>query len=448
LVTLEAHGEGSHGLFMGGVGGVFNVFDLAVANLALAGSGGGKHSGGQVSAGLQRTGRVFNFGAQAVVASRQFGDIAGLNGDPIAQLALNANAGLSLGQFGSIGSAYTAIDRAMQPGPTPVIAPPGLILPQQSAPLAPSFFLPAQHSRIVTATYTKQIGDVAVFATGFRDFANRQDSGFFVGLTIPLGSRSSATVSAQSDTGRTTGQVQLTQTANTIGDWGYNVLGAVDHPDHEFAQGSYMSPWALVFAGADRNGGVTTTQAEARGALSFVDGGLFASNRIDDAFAVVDTDGVGGIRVDRENRPVGTTDSSGRFLVPDLRSFDVNRISIDPLDAPLDAVIPTTVQQVRPQDRSGVVVHFPVKSSHGALIRLVDEVGKAIPVGSVATLKSSGVAAPVGYDGEAYIVDLQAHNEVGVERRDGRRCSVEFDYQQKPGQIETIGPLRCRAASP
>src|SRR5262249_58729686 len=137
-----------------------------------------------------------------------------------------------------------------------------------------------------------------------------------------------------------------------------------------------------------------------------------------------------------------------RFLVPDLRSFDVNRISIDPLDAPLDAVIPTTVQQVRPQDRSGVVVHFPVKPSHGALIRLVDEADKPLPVGSVAILKSSGVAAPVGYDGEAYIVDLQAHNEVSVERRDGRRCSVEFDYQHQSGQVETIGPLTCRGASP
>lgn len=447
-LTLEGHAEASHGLFMGGAGGVFNVADFAVANLALAGSGGGNHSGGQVAAGIQRTGQVFNFGTQAVVASSRFGDVAAINGDPISQLALTANAGVSLGRFGSLGAAYTAIDRAMQPSPVPVAAPPGLILPQQSAPLAPSFFVPAQRSRLVTASYSTQIGDVALFATGFRDFANRESTGIFVGLTIPLGSRSSASVSAEREASRTTGQVQATQTANTIGDWGYNVLGAVDHPDHEFAQVSYMSPWALVFAGADRNGNVTTTQAEARGAVSFVDGGLFPSNRIDDAFAVVDTDGVEGIRVDRENRYVGTTDSSGRFLIPDLRSFDLNRISIDPLDAPVDAVVARTVQEVRPLDRSGIVVHFPVKPSRGALVKIIDDAGKPIPVGSVATLKSSGAAAPVGYDGEAYIVNLQAHNEVNVEWRDGRRCAVTFGYQPAPGQIQTIGPLKCQAASP
>jgi len=446
-LTAEGHAEGSRGLFMGGLGGVFNVADLAVANLALAGSSGRRLSGGQVSAGIQRTGPLFNIGVQAIVASRRFGDVAAINGDSIAQRALTAHAGVSLGRFGSLGAAYTMIDRPIRPMASSVVGAPGLILPQQSAPLAPAFFLAAQHSRIVTASYSTQIGNFALFATGFRDLANRQDSGVFIGVTIPLGPRSSATASAQSTSGRETGQLQATQSTNTIGDWGYNVLGAVDHPNHEFAQVSYMSPWALVLAGADRNGRVTTTQVEARGAVSFADGALFASNRIDDAFAIVDTDGVKGIRVDRENRPVGTTDSSGRFLVPDLRSFDINRLSIDPLDAPIDADIPITVREVRPQDRSGIVVHFPVKSSRGVLVRLVDEAGKAVPVGSIATLKLSGAAAPVGYDGEAYIVDLQAHNEVNVEQRNGRRCTVAFDYQPQPGQLQSIGPLTCRIAA-
>ena len=54
---------------------------------------------------------------------------------------------------------------------------------------------------------------------------------------------------------------------------------------------------ALVFIGADRLGDQTTLQAEAQGALSFADGGLFASSRIDDSFAVVDTNGIEGILV-------------------------------------------------------------------------------------------------------------------------------------------------------
>ena len=51
---------------------------------------------------------------------------------------------------------------------------------------------------------------------------------------------------------------------------------------------------------------------------------------------------------------------------------------------------------------------------------------------------------PVSYDGEAYVEDLSPHNELSVERPDGRRCVVAFDYRAVPGEIPTIGPLPCR----
>jgi outer membrane usher protein len=200
----------------------------------------------------------------------------------------------------------------------------------------------------------------------------------------------------------------------------------------------------MVFAGADRIGNQTTLQAEARGAVSFVDGSVFPSNRIDDAFAIVNTNGFGGIRVQQENREAGRTNSAGQLLVPDLRSFEINRISIDPRDAPIDTDVPFSKREVRPQDRSGVVVKFPLKANHGALLRLMDSIGKSIPVGSTATLKSTGAAVPVGYDGEAYLLDLQPQNDVDVELPDGRHCVASFDYRPASGEIPIIGPLPCR----
>ncbi len=103
---------------------------------------------------------------------------------------------------------------------------------------------------------------------------------------------------------------------------------------------------------------------------------------------------------------------------------------------------------MRPQDRSGVVVRFPVKTSHGALLRMVDEAGVPMPVGSTATLRTSGVTVPVGYDGEAYVQDLSLHNDVAVERLDGLRCNVVFNYKPVPGEIPTIGPLTCQERKP
>jgi outer membrane usher protein len=448
ILTVEGHGEASRGLFMAGAGGVMNLGDLAVANLAVAGSSNSGQAGGQLAAGLQRTGPQFSLAGSAILATRTFADIAALNGDPPARLQLTASGALPLGRFGSLGIAYIGIERSARPPPVQVIAPPGIIVAQGPSLPGPIFFQPTQRSQIVAASYSVQLFDVSLYATAFSDFANRGGNGVMLGLTLPLWDRASATASASSEAGIRTGQIQVQQDATTIGDWGYRVLGAVDHPDHEFAEVSYKSPWALVIAGADRYGSQTTMQAEARGALSFTGGGLFASNRIDDSFAVVDTNGVEGIRVRQENRDVGRTDSSGLFLVPDLRSFEINHVSIDPTDAPMDATVPFASREVRPQDRSGVIVRFPLTISHGALLRLTDESGKPLPVGSTATLHSTGIVVPVGYGGEAYLVDLQPHNQVDVEKPDGRRCTVSFGYRHTPGDIPTLGPLPCQDARP
>jgi outer membrane usher protein len=110
----------------------------------------------------------------------------------------------------------------------------------------------------------------------------------------------------------------------------------------------------------------------------------------------------------------------------------------------MDADVPVTTREVRPQDRSGVVVRLPVTIKHGALVRIVDASGKPIAVGSVATLASTGVDVPVGYDGEAYLTNVGNHNQVIVEQSSGARCALEFDYRATPGEIPAIGPLPCR----
>ena len=90
----------------------------------------------------------------------------------------------------------------------------------------------------------------------------------------------------------------------------------------------------------------------------------------------------------------------------------------------------------------GVVVKFPSKLSHGALLRLADDAGTPLPLGSAATLVASGATVPVGYDGEAYVENLSSHNELTVERPDGRHCTFRFDYRAVLGNIPSLGSLR------
>lgn len=458
-ITIEAHAEGTKGQFMAGGGLVMNVFDLGVVNLAVAASAGSGRTGTQFSIGAQRIGPVFSLGASAIIASRDFRDIAAMNGDPVPRRQISANAGLSLGRFGSIGVAYIAIDRDTRPAPISFFAPPGTILAANTTTRVPGgsvttqgnfvTFQPAQHSQILSASYSLQIGNASLYATGYHDFASSGASGVLFGVTLPLGSRSSASATGGTGSTGAYAQVQAVQSAVSVGDWGYQVYGAAGNPYHQFAQAQYKSPWGLVSAGADRIGAQTTFRVEAQGALSYTDGGVFASNTISDSFGVVDTNGTRGVRVYSENREMGRTDSSGRLLVPDLRSFDVNHIGLEPSDIPADATVPYITRDVRPQDRSGVVVRFPVKASRGALVKLVDDAGAPIPVGSTAALEATKATVPIGYDGEAYVVDLApGKNTLLVQRPGGQRCVAVFEYKAAPGEIPSIGPLRCTQEQP
>ena len=180
------------------------------------------------------------------------------------------------------------------------------------------------------------------------------------------------------------------------------------------------------------------------GALVASGGGLFAANRVNDAFAVVDA-GAPDVDVMFENRSAGTTGRSGKLLLPDLRSYDLNNISIDPATLPLDADVPGTTTIVRPAHRSGVKVDFAVTTNPAsAIVELVTLDGAPMPVGLTAVLAGTGESFLIGYDGMVYALGLDARNEFSVRNLDGTECLANFDYTDEPGTISQIKGVVCQ----
>ncbi len=426
--TVEGTAQATPGALLAGAGGVAQIGSLGVLNFAAAVSSGSTSPGTQISAGAQRIGRMFSLGASASLASRGFRDIAAVNGDGTLRKQLSAFTSLSFRRFGSVGVAYAALS--------------------QDAPPLPSTngSLPAQHSQIVSASYSVQFRRMSIDASEFKNYAGTSDSsGLQIGFTIPIGRRSSVNVGATSSG---TAQLQTQKSAAEIGDWGYQAYISAGSSTHEFAEAQYKSPIGLFTAGIDNSSGRTTLRMESQAALSFADRRLFPSNTIYDSFGIVDTSPLPHVHVFQENIDVGTTNASGRLLVPDLRSFDLNHIAIAATDIPADASLANPSRAIRPQDRSGVIVKFPIRFSRGALLRLVDQAGVPLPLGSTATLRATGALVPVGYDGQAYVENLAPHNQLTVDRPDGSRCTLAFDYRPIPGDIPSIGPLRCVEPGP
>lgn len=456
-LTVEAHGEGNGpygsqggvkttaGAMAGG-GAAVTLGRWGVISLAGAASNSGRHHGGLASASYERVTSVLSFATSVQATSRNFGDIAAASGQPVPRLQTRASVGLALGRFGSLGVAYVGVRQSASR------VAPGNQYAKRPVDTASGFgivpFLPATKVTLVSVSYSRPVFNqqASLYATAYRDFSHSGSSGVLVGLTIPLGRRSNAGVSAGTGSSGNGATFQASQSANDVGDVGWRVQEDAGRPGRQLAEGEYKTPWGLVGVGGDRVAGQTAVRGGAHGSLAYAGGGLFASNTINDSFAVVDTDGAAGVQVLQENRPVGRTGSSGLLLVPNLRSFDANRIAIDPTDVPLDAVMGQTTRMVRPQDRSGVVVRFPVRVSHGALLQLVDASGAAIPMGSIARL---GAAAElvVGYGGELFVNGLQPHDAVQVKLPNGRLCMATFDYKAVTGTLPIIGPILCKEAA-
>ncbi|HEX5279899.1 MAG TPA: fimbria/pilus outer membrane usher protein [Micropepsaceae bacterium] len=423
-LTVEAHGEASKDVAMVGGGGVMNLLNAAVLNLDLAGSSSSGRQALLATAGISRSARPITLSLSATWAQPNFRDIAAVNFQPVPRLQLNAGIGFELGRFGSLSASYNSAD-----------------LP---AVLVNNYSQPAQRTRLLSASYSLQYGPVALTANAFEDLLSH-GTGVMVGLTIPLGTRSSVTTSGAIDAGRAYGELESSQSATEVGEFGYQAYAAEGSQSHEFGNVQYASPWAFLTAGVDHTNGIATFRGEAQGAISAIDGGVFPSPPIRDAFAVVDTSGLAGVDVLRENRIVGQTDSNGRIFVPDLRSFEVNHLAIDPNDVPPDTDLTSVARDVRPQDRTGVVVPFQIQRSNGAVLRLVHEDKTPIAFGSAGTLHANAAPVPVGYDGEAFVEGLAQHNEFSVTEPSGKRCVAKFDYTPMPGDIPEIGPVLCQA---
>jgi outer membrane usher protein len=341
-----------------------------------------------------------------------------VNGDVPLRRLNRANIGVTTGRWGSVGVAYVGILSA------------------------------AEDVKLVSLSYSLRLfAGISAFVSAFHDLARTAGSGVFLSLSMPFGSRGSVSIGTNIQNGVPIATAQASQSANLVGDVGWVAAaqgGQGVQSEHAFGNVDYKSQYGLFGVGLDRFGRTTTARITADGAIAFADGRPFATNTIQDSFAVVDTDGTPGISVLDENRFVAKTGNSGRVLIPDLRSYELNRVSIDPNDVPADADVPVTMSLVRPQDRSAAIVRFPIRASRGALVVLVKPGGQPVPLGSQVTVQDSEETVVIGHGGEAFLRNLAAHNQLTVTEPSGARCSASFDYQSVPGDLPRIGPLNCQ----
>lgn len=423
-LTWESHAEASDTLAMGGVGADWLLGQVGVLNLSLAASQYQGQTGQQYGVGFSHASRVFNAGFSVLRADHAFNDLASANGDDRPGTSVRANLGWSLPGLGSLGVVFTKKRVNIYDD-----------YAQASS---------SVQTTALSVTWSRPLPWGAYGSiTALHDYTGTTGNGLFVGLSMPFGDGATLSASSNQSGGASYQTVQAERPAVERGNLGWRVSHEVGDLDRDDLALNYKTPYGLVGGETERTGTGTDWRASAQGAVTLLGGHLFASNTIDDAFAVVDTDGLANVTVRQENRDLGRTDRSGLLFVDELRAYEDNHLSIDPGDVPLDVELATDQLHLVPGDRSALRAHFAIQRSHSATLHLVDAHGRALPVGAVAILVGSGERALLGYDGEAFFQQLTAHDQVRVEVTGHPACTVPFDYHAEPGSIPDIGPLVC-----
>ncbi|BBS36930.1 fimbria/pilus outer membrane usher protein [Enterobacter sp. LM3] len=428
-LTLEGHAEGAEELALGGAGTVVKLGRFGVVNSAYTRSHMRGEDGGQINWGYQYSTSTFSVATQHTRRDREFGNLAlydqptvyDENDKPIASLSRNTDQyslTFNLGQYGNIGTAWIGVE---------------------------SF--DRQKTELLNLSWSRNLwGRSSVYLAASRD-RQQGDWTFALSLQVPLGERESAAVSFEKtpDAGSTQ-RINYNHSMPSDGGFSWNMAWANQSQSDNYQQATlgWRNSNIELQGGGYGEQDMMTWWGEAMGSLVLMDGELFAANKINDAFVVISTDGHPDVPVNYENQPVGKTNNHGYLLVSGVSAYYPASYSINTLNLPADTRLKETERRVAVRRHSGYLVDFPMEQERVASVILHDAQGQVLPVGSLVS-RAARSNAVVGYDGIAWLENLDDVNALDVTMPDGKHCQATLTVDANPEhKLQTYGPLVCR----
>jgi outer membrane usher protein len=416
-LTGQLHGELMPGVADGGVSANYLINEIGVASASAAASGG--ESGGGVLGGIgfQRQTSQLSVNAQAQWTSTGFREIGVTPQAPLPLRQLSGSIGYQMNQFGSTNITYVAQDFRTQP-----------------------------NIHVLSLGYTVGLGRWAFMSlTAAKTYGATGGIAFGATISIPIDDRTLAGITYNGSRSPTQGNSSDTslslQRSLPMGEgYGYRIVG---HADGDIqASGSYQNDIGTYTVNAARFQGATSGQVNILGGIGIVGDHPFLSRQITDSFGVVRVADYPNVTVLQDNQPVGRTDADGYAVLPNLRAYDINRVSIDQQDLPLDAQVDRLKIESVPYYRSGLLFDFPVRRSHGATLHIRLDDGGPMPSGGIVQVVGRDEDFPVALNGEAYLTGLEQQNRLRATWK-GHSCDFEAPFPPSVEPLPDLGTFVC-----
>lgn len=415
-ITLEVRAEIADDASVAGGGAVVKLGNLGVLNASYSRSFGHARDGNQWTVGYEYQTRGVSVGLRHTRQSSDYVDLGLLDRDQSGWEQLTAaTASLSLGRAGTLGVAYFDVRQEY-----------------------------GRDVRLANIAWSLPLwGDSRVYASASRDFTVHSWSGALT-LSVPLGGGTISGGIARDQNGRSAARADYSRSVPTDGGFGWNASAVTENGSSPYLRGDLIwrtQPVQLRGGAYGRDD--VTGWFGASGSLVFMDGSLFAANRVADAFAVVSTNGEEGIPVRYENQLIGKTNGKGQLLVPSASAYYSARYDIDTLSLPATLRTPVVSQRVAIAAGSGHIIRFPVEHMTAARATLRDAAGQLIPAGAAVIINDS-TSTYVGWDGLLFIEQVSTQNHIAISLPDGGICRADFAADPKADDIIELGNLICR----
>jgi outer membrane usher protein len=279
--------------------------------------------------------------------------------------------------------------------------------------------------------------------------------GTFVGLSFAPADRVTAGVTRSDHWGGSSGygggtQATLQRSLPIGPGLGYRLVLAQGENDINQANLRYQGAYGRVEAdyqhegyGSDRGHAALS----ATGGIVLIGGRPFLTRPVQDSYALIRVPGVGGVHGTMSNQVVGTTNSDGDLLIPNLLHYYGNRVGIDDKDIPLDHDIGATEKTIAPPYRGGVIVAFPVRrvqSVAGSIA--IDKGGAAVSPAYgqiVVTVGERRVISPLDEVGNFYLEDLAPGSYPAEVQYAEGACNFPLVVPAGSAALVDVGAVKC-----
>lgn len=413
-LTGEMHAEATKDVQTAGVAA--NAIVANVAHVAVSGAASRSDVGAGAHAGLtvQHQSRGLSFGVTGEFTTDDYMAVGWSTERRPPKSVIQAFAGIPMGRV-SLGLSYLRRDGRSEPD-----------------------------AEYLAANASVPLGTLGSLNLAARNDLTDGDLSAQLLLTVPLEFQKSASAGASLTDGTFAFRSSLQKSLPAGEGFGYRFdvhAGTFYRADSRL---SLQTAFGLHDAQLTWTDGKTGVRLSTSGGIGLIGGELFASRQLTQSFATVRVGGYENVRVYADNQLIGRTNSSGRVIIPRLRPFERNRLSIEVADLPFDAEILDGEQTIRPYNRHGVEVDFAAKPARAAIIRVLLEDGSPLPPGSIVALAGSTeefVSAP---GGEVYLTGLAERNKA-VARWSAGQCEIEFQFIDTGEPQPRLGDVQCRS---